>query len=235
MEHFPPMPTKRAFTAVVCSGKALVVAGGLGGDMWQTILSTVEVMDTDTLKWSTVSSLPHPLWDASATVCEGRVYLVGGKNRRENSELLEMLAMMGRAQRNEKIDKEDLKRGNDKSTKSVFTCSLGALLQSQTVEALAANNSVWNTINDLPVKGSTCVVLNGQLVAVGGYDSDSHYKDTNSIYAYDTETSCWEVISQMPTPRHWCLVAVLPGNKLMVVGGKTDDRFTDKVEIGRIL
>ena len=30
MELFPPMPTKRSFTAIVCSGRALVVAGGEG-------------------------------------------------------------------------------------------------------------------------------------------------------------------------------------------------------------
>ena len=225
-----PTHANQTFTAVVCSEKVLVVAGGLGGDMWQTILSTVEVMDTDTLQWSTVSSLPHPLWAASATVCEGRVYLVGGKHMREDSELFKVLMMMG----DKKVDKETKKRMDDKSTNAVFTCSLGALLQSQTVGALAANNSVWNTINDLPVKGSTCVTLNGQLVAVGD-DSRSHYKDTNSVYSYDTETNCWEVISQMPTPRHWCLVTILPGNKLMVAGGKTDSSFKDTLEIGRFL
>ena len=59
VEHFPPMPTKRELTAAVCSGKALVVAGGEGEEY--TKLTTVEVMDTDTLQWSTASSLLHPL------------------------------------------------------------------------------------------------------------------------------------------------------------------------------
>ena len=58
-KQFPPMPTKRWLTAVVCSGRSLVVAGGWGeGDKR---LSTVEVMDTKTLQWSTASSLPQPL------------------------------------------------------------------------------------------------------------------------------------------------------------------------------
>ena len=77
VEHFPPMPTRRVFTAVVCSGKALVVAGGKGEGY--TRLTTVEVMNTDTLQWSTASSLPHPFSDATATVCGDRlVYLAGG-------------------------------------------------------------------------------------------------------------------------------------------------------------
>ena len=76
VEHFPPMPTKRVFSAVVCSGKALVVAVGKGESY--TTLTTVEVMNTDTLQWSIASSLPHPRSDATATVCGDRVYLVGG-------------------------------------------------------------------------------------------------------------------------------------------------------------
>ena len=75
VEILPSMPTKRKLTAVVCSGKTLVVAGGVGEE--NTILSTVEVMDTDTWQWSTASSLPHPLSDATATVCGDRVYLLG--------------------------------------------------------------------------------------------------------------------------------------------------------------
>ena len=78
VEYFPPMPTKRYHTAVVCSGKALVVAGGRSWGKGSIALTAVEVMDTETLQWSTACSLPHPLLDASATVCGDSVYLVGG-------------------------------------------------------------------------------------------------------------------------------------------------------------
>ena len=56
VERFPPMLTKRYGTAAVCSGKSLVVAGGSRRDC--KLSHTVEVMDTETLKWSTASSLP---------------------------------------------------------------------------------------------------------------------------------------------------------------------------------
>ena len=69
------MPTKHRSTAVVCSGKSLVVAGGVGG---YKDLSTVKVMDTETLDWSTASSLPHPLSEASATLSGDKVYMLGG-------------------------------------------------------------------------------------------------------------------------------------------------------------
>ena len=199
VEHFPHMKIKCRRTAVACSGKVLLVVGGEGeGD---TKLDTVEVMDTDTLQWSTVSSLPHPLSDAIATVCGDRVYIIGGKDK------------------------------GGSYMKSVLNCSLNDLLKSQTME------SIWHEIASLPITLSTSVILNGQLLAVGGKYShldnravDSKIKATNEIFLYDTKTNTWKVINCMSTPRYWCLAAVLPGNKLMVVGG-CNDFETNKVEI----
>ena len=200
VEHFPRMPTKRELPGVVCSGNVLVVAGGEGEG--RTRLTTVEVMDTDTLQWSIASSLPHRLSGASATLCGGRVYIAAGWGQ------------------------------PGYSTTSVFSCSLSALLQSQivgTTFSRPGNQRVWFTFPDLPVKSSTIVTLNEQLLAVGGYDSNQ--MDTNNIYSYNTETNSWEVISHMPTARHRCLVAVLPGNKLMVVGSMIGTvMILDKVE-----
>ena len=48
---------------------------------------------------------------------------------------------------------------------------------------------------------------------------------------YDTTTNSWEVISHMTAPRYRCLVAVLPHNQLMVVGGRTAGDETNSVEI----
>ena len=96
---------------------------------------------------------------------------------------------------------------------------------------MAGNQQVWHTITDLPVTRSSCVAVNGQLLAVGGYDN---VDDTNTIYSYNTETSSWDVISHMATSRSWCLVTVLPANKLMVVGGWANTGHTDKVEIAKI-
>ena len=59
-EQFPSMPTKRWLTTAVCSGRSLVVAGGIGEGRKK--LSTVEVMDTETLQWSTASNLPLPIF-----------------------------------------------------------------------------------------------------------------------------------------------------------------------------
>ena len=206
--QFPPMRTKRCLTAVVCSGRSLVVVGGVGER--KKILSTVEVMDTETLQWSTASSLPHSLLQASATLCGDQVYMLGGWDQ------------------------------SGKQSKSVFTCSLAALLQycqPQSLGArlktssLASGPKVWHQLADIPVTLSTCASLQGQLLAVGGRNLDN--EETTAIHMYNTTTNSWEVISHMTTPRYQCLVAVLPHNKLMVVGGGTPE-MTNSVEIASI-
>ena len=208
--RFPPMPTKRWLTAAVCSGRSLVVAGGNGER--DKDLSTVEVMDTETLQWSTASSLPHPLYQASTTLCGDQVYMLGGFDQ------------------------------TNKQSKSVFTCSLAALLQScqqQSLGArlrtlsLASRPKVWHQLADTPVTLSTCASLQGRLLAVGGCDSDD--KLTTVIHMYNTTTNSWEVISHMASPRCRCLVAVLPHNELMVVGGLMTYVETDSVEIASIV
>ena len=209
-EQFPPMPTKRRLTAAVCSGRSLVVAGGLGEG--REYLSTVEVMDTETLQWSTASNLPCSLSWATAKLCGNQVYMLG-----------------------------DFDQSNEHS-KSVFTCSLATLLQScqpQSLGArlktlsLASRPKVWHQLADTPVTLSTCASLQGRLLVVGGKDSDD--KDTTAIHMYNPTTNSWEVISHMATPRYRCSVAVLPHNQLMVVGGFTDYDETDFVEIASIV
>ena len=168
-------------------------------------------MDTETLQWSTASRLPHPLNEASATLSRDQVYMLGGFFQ------------------------------NDKQSKSVFTCSLATLLQSCQPQSLgeqlktlllASRPKVWHQLADTPVTLSTCASLHGQLLAVGGEYSDD--KETLAIHMYNTTTNSWKVISHMTTPRCRCLVAVLPHNQLMVVGGLTPDK-TDSVEIASII
>jgi len=209
-EQLPPMPTKRWLTTTVSSASSLVVAGGIGER--DDDLRTVEVMDTESLQWSTASSFPHPLCSATATLGGDKLYMLGG------------WVQSGRS-------------------KSVFTCSLAALLQSCQPQPLGARlktlsltsrHKVWRQLADTPYSLSRCIALQGQLLSVGGHDSDIN-REVTAIHVYNTSTNSWKVISHMATPRSRCLVAVLPHNELMVVGGYTPDDVTDSVEIATIV
>ena len=203
-KKFPSMPTKRQWTTVVRTGTTLIVAGGEGEI--DRMLSTVEVMDTESHQWSTVANLPEPMYLASATVCGGKVYMLGGANK------------------------------TYRYSKSVYACSLSDLLQPCVSRSLLANlkttqqthkAGVWTQIADLPVDGSTCEAFQDRLLAVGG-DMDS-WKSTTAVYMYNSTTNSWEIISHMTTGRHRCFTVVLPGNQLMVMGGETD-RLRSKID-----
>ena len=101
--------------------------------------------------------------------------------------------------------------------------------------SLARGLKVWHQLADTPVTLSICASLHGQLLAVGGSDSDIH--DIVAIHAYNTTTNSWEIISHMATPRSQCLVAVFPHNELMVVGSyaPAPGGNTDSVEIATIV
>ena len=130
---------------------------------------------------------------------------------------------------------------NHDPTKSVYTCSVSALLQTcsqkssleEHTSALSLSNGsssgagVWSKLPDLPVTHSTCMTFCGQLLAVGGMGSDK--KPTTAVYMYNQATNSWNVISHMTTARKRASAVVLPNNQLMVVGGQTiiDDKWTD--------
>ena len=114
--------------------------------------------------------------------------------------------------------------GLDRSgqSKSVLTCSLTKLLRS--------SKSVWNKVADIPVCHSTCAAVNGDLLAVGGeYTTGA----TTAVHKYNQNTNSWDIVSNMPTARHHCLVAVLPTKQMIVVGGchNSSGDITDKIEV----
>ena len=74
-EIFPPMPTKRYDAAAIATKQALIVAGG---EEESRDLNMVEVMDIQTLVWSTVASLPYPYSRPSVTICGDHLYILGG-------------------------------------------------------------------------------------------------------------------------------------------------------------
>ena len=206
-QQFPPMPTKRRWTTSLCTGTALIVAGGWGGGGRE--LSTVEMMDTETHQWSTAADLPQPMCWASATVCGDQLYMLGGVESRH-------------------------------FVKSVYICSVSALLQSCVPSSLETKlqrtsledkAGVWRKVADLPVTQSTCESFHGRLLAVGGSESD---KDTTAVYMYNSTTNSWETISHMTTGRCRCFTAVLPDNRLMVVGGVTEHVYTNSVELATV-
>ena len=117
--------------------------------------------------------------------------------------------------------------GGEYNIESVLTCSLTELSSS------SSSSILWHRVADAPAYHSTCAAVNGELLAVGGHDK--HLNLIAAIHKYNPTTNSWDLISNMPTARCGSLVAVLPTNKMMVVGGK-NELFWDinKFEIASI-
>ena len=79
VEVLPPMPTKRMFPAAANTPTHLVVAGGRKKAAGFSLV-TVEVLNTDTLQWSTASSFPKIDDYHHLTKSGGRIYLTGQSN-----------------------------------------------------------------------------------------------------------------------------------------------------------
>ena len=167
------------------------------------------MLDTDTQQSSVASSLTHPFSLATISNCGERLYMLGGYNQ------------------------------TGWETRSVLSCSIPELLQSCQPQPLAgklrtapANQStIWQCVADAPHYWSSCATLGGQLVAVGG---EKALKSTSAITGYNETTDSWEAMGDMPTARHWALVAILNGKMIVVggvVGGWLSGTATDAVEI----
>ena len=172
-----------------------------GGYDGGNVLDTVEVMDIPTKQWTVTSRLPHPFGAISGTVHEGVLYLAGGLV------------------------------GLSESSKSVLTCSVSDLLtrsQNKLRSLFLTNKAgVWRQMQDLPVAGSTLVTFGSHLLAIGG---EANARGTAPVHCYNTHADSWHVVSEMQSTRYRCLAAVIPGERLFVVGGWDKD----SVEIGSL-
>ena len=200
LEQLPPMTYCHSVPAVATTNTSLIVAGGGAAGVKAT---EVEIMDTPTLQWSTVASLPLPLYQATATICGDRLYLGGGFS------------------------------SSGVATKSVLECEVKDLLQSQppsqaSRSGLSGRPQVWREVAPLPVTVSSLVTFQGHLLAVGGVTAADR---TSDVREYDAATNFWNVIGQMRVQRCRSLSAVLPNNTLMVCGGRTPRGLTTSVEI----
>ena len=209
-EILPPMPTKRKNPISVTAGKKwLVVSGGIQAEQYLTI---VEVLNIESKLWTTVASLPEPIFNASVTYDrdDGLIYMLGG-NREPGC-----------------------------PTTTVLACQVDDLIQSE-----EGNAKIWRNLADLPVERSSCVFLCGHLLAIGGQYHSSQISVTlssassparlsSSVYKYITAEDRWSVVSDLGMPVSECFAAVLPGNKLMVLGGNTRQGVTDRVLLGTV-
>ena len=115
---------------------------------------------------------------------------------------------------------------------AAYTCAVDSLLSSSQsltadthTDSQTTSPQIWRALPDVPAKYSTPASLCGQLVAVGGVG-------VSTIHKYNMTSGSWEAIDNLPTAQYRSLVVVLPGDKILVVGGRGGSGSIDTVELG---
>lgn len=194
---YPAMPTKRSYSSAVCYQDALVVIGGHTDYIERThCLATVEVMNIHTLVWFTAPSLPWPSRSPSTALGGSVLYLLGGWDDSGSRVLRGDLDLLRRSCRPLSTISSRSRTGGPWST-------------------------VWETVESPPVHSSSCGILEGQLIALGG--KGERGKVSDEVYAYCPSDGgySWRETGHLPGgPLFHCLAASAgEGEGGVVVGG----------------
>ncbi len=78
--------------------------------------------------------------------------------------------------------------------------------------------TLWQTLQEVPLKFSAPLSIGRSLLAVGGWDGNN---PSLSIHLYQPDTRRWVKVGDLPTARYRCICSVLPSGEVIVAGGET--------------
>lgn len=190
-EQFPAMLTKRMFSMAVACGNILAVAGGWNGHQ---ALRTVEILrlDHDPMFWCRVSSLPSPVYSASACICKGKLYVLGGFTQ-----------------------KGPTKAVLSASIHSLLDSTKESVWHRPT--SLPTYRSTCVTINDhlLSFGGENDNESQHQESS-----ANDNNRETGAVFEYSSADGEWGMVSEMPVSRcQSCVAVITERNEIMVMGG----------------
>ena len=199
---FRPMPTARSDAAALGYKDYLVVAGGSNGE---ENLTTVEVLNTRVVQWSTVAPLPSPI--------EGLIQSAPqvSATRPETDTWYLMGWEMGLRQ-----------------PALTFSISLHQL----TRQLEGADSAGWAMLPPPPLACCGAVTFRGCLLAVGGKDRNGGRR--KDIHIYLPGTCEWLRVAELPVAKHNCCCFSLSSEEFMVIGGTEATQFSSRVDIARI-
>ena len=184
---FPVLPTPRSLVSAISYYNWLIVAGGDDDDDDDDddpYTMKVEILDTSSRQWYEAAPLPLRSGQMSSAINGNMWYLSRGFSQKAN--------------------------------KHVFSVCLDELISQAVSQSDGATSpstpSPWQTLSDTPQTTSTVLVLNGALLAVGGWES-------SAIHLYQPSNSSWVNVGNLPTKRSQCACLVLPSGEIFVTGG----------------
>jgi hypothetical protein len=194
-EVLPRMPTKRVYPAAATTPTHLVVAGG---DTVGSSLATVEVLNTETLQWSTASSLPETSRCPQITTCGGCLYLSGTDNNAFSCSVKDLLKSTSSSDNGSvwtRLATIPTPHGSSLATLRGHVLAIGGADEgwgsnpTGTIHCYDVATNSWSVIGEMPTprsKALTAVLPSDQLVVVGGESSSLNSCPVTEICSCDT-------------------------------------------------
>jgi N-acetylneuraminic acid mutarotase len=241
-----PMPTARSgFAVAVYQSKIYVIGGTVGSGVNIGFTGATEVYDPATNTWETKVSMPTPRADLCASVANGKIYLIGGKDYWGDGPLYhdlnitEVYNPVSNSWTSETpmpvpafgyasavADDEIYVFGGARQLLDGFT-NLTSGSSTQVYDTL---NQTWSNKAGLPTNRSYAAAetTSGltapmKVYVVGGFDQSSYI---NLVHVYDSELDAWNAGALLPTARGYLGLAVVD-DILYAIGGFDGEKWLD--------
>ncbi len=179
---YPNMPTARTSPAAVGYQQCLVVAGGEG----DSSLTAVEILNSSTKRWSTISPLPIQCNDLTPAVVGDTLYLLGGETGplSPNNQMFSfsLPALVSHAVSTPRAPPPAWEATDTELTWSTAVSLHDSLLavggkndqgrHSSAIRLYNTQTRQWTKVGDVPAALSWCtsaVLPSGELIVLGGY------------------------------------------------------------------
>ena len=212
----------------------LVLVGGRDRDpvTWKP---TNQIAVFTSERWTNPYPPMNTARDSSTAVCvNNHIIVAGGKDdqdkRTSSVEVLDVISRtwyIAESLPNPLFQQKSTLIGNTlylmggydhtRSTKVVRKVDLNELITKAVFKQTTP--TLWQSIEDTPLKHSAPLNVGGSLLAVGGSDG----LPNSSIHLYQPDTMRWVKVGDLPTTRYDCTCSVLPSGEVIVAGGYSWD------------
>lgn len=210
----------------VIDGRLYVIGGYTqsGLTVWHPV-ATVYAYDPATDTWSERAPMPTARGALSVTEHEGKLYAIGGYDRKANSAAVEVYD----PGRNAWASRAPLPTPRDHlaaATASGKVYAIGGRLNGDYRQNLSVTEVYdpvtdrWARAADLPTarSGITASEVGGRIYVFGGEGGEGTFRQNE---AYDAARDTWQTMAPMPTGRHGLGSAVANGRIHVIGGGPT--------------
>jgi N-acetylneuraminic acid mutarotase/fibronectin type 3 domain-containing protein len=228
------MPTARRYCAAAAVDGIIYVIGGSykTASTTTTALAINEAYNPATDSWTTKASLPVALHGVTASVANGKIYVIGGATVSNGTGTRVNTVYMYDPSSNTWTQKASMSVARETTSVvadgmiyaiSGFNGTSPSLNVLSSVEMYNPSTNTWTTKASMGTArfGEECFAADGKIYAIGGMISSS-YIATSSIEVYDIATNTWSTLSDNLNFARGLMGSSVIGNSVFIFGGENN-------------